>query len=327
MPAADALPHVQIYTDGGCDPNPGPGGWGAILLSGANSKEISGAEATTTNNRMELTAALSALRLLSRACRITLFTDSQYLCRSMTTWVRGWEARGWRRANGAPVENQDLLEKLVAEAARHEIEWRWLRGHTGHRLNERADHLATRARERLVAVGWPPHEEVLAAQRPPASSEHLDTVEIYARGCSLGASGPGGYAAILVRSDAEEETASGGWPVTTSNAMQLWAAIVGLQGLRQPSRVMIHTPSQYVLQGATQWLGRWERSGWRTKDGGQVKHREIWEELAHVMGDHDIQWVLLRGNTDPHATRAARLARDEAERQSTRSSRRISRSD
>ncbi|HVB67605.1 MAG TPA: ribonuclease HI [Acetobacteraceae bacterium] len=141
--------HVEIWTDGGCKPNPGRGGWAAILRFGDHERELSGAEPVTTNNRMELTAALSALEVLKRPCTVVLHTDSEYLRNGVTRWHQGWVRRNWRNAAGDPVANMDLWRRLLAAAAVHRIEWRWVRGHAGDRMNERADVLATAARERL----------------------------------------------------------------------------------------------------------------------------------------------------------------------------------
>ena len=133
---------VEIHTDGACSGNPGPGGWGAILSWRGKEKELSGAEPLTTNNRMELTAAIEALEALKRPMRVRLWTDSEYLRQGITTWLKGWRARGWRTADRKPVKNQDLWERLDAAQARHQFEWRWLKGHAGHAENERADQLA-----------------------------------------------------------------------------------------------------------------------------------------------------------------------------------------
>ena len=140
---------VEIWTDGGCKPNPGPGGWAAILRFGAHERVLSGAETATTNNRMELTAAAAALEALSRPCQVALYTDSEYLKNGITRWKEGWVRRNWRNAAGDPVANMDLWRRVLDAAARHEIAWHWVRGHAGHALNERADQLATEARERL----------------------------------------------------------------------------------------------------------------------------------------------------------------------------------
>lgn len=133
---------VEIYTDGACSGNPGPGGWGALLLYGEHEKEITGGEFETTNNRMELMAAIQALNLLKRPCKITLYTDSTYVKNGITEWIDGWKAKGWKTAAKKPVKNADLWQALDTAAARHDIDWRWVKGHAGNPENERADALA-----------------------------------------------------------------------------------------------------------------------------------------------------------------------------------------
>ena len=137
-------PEVVIYTDGACSGNPGPGGWGAVMMSGAHKRDLWGGEPLTTNNRMELFAAIASLEALKRPCRVELHTDSQYVRQGITEWISGWKARGWRTAAKAPVKNEDLWRRLDAARARHEVSWRWVKGHAGHPLNERADALARR---------------------------------------------------------------------------------------------------------------------------------------------------------------------------------------
>jgi ribonuclease HI len=141
---------VEIYCDGACSGNPGPGGYGAILRYQGRTKEISGGEVLTTNNRMELTAAIEALRQLTRPCRVTVTTDSQYLVKGMTEWIEGWQRKGWRNSKKEPVLNRDLWEALLELASFHSINWRWVRGHDGHIENERCD---TLAREAITAQG------------------------------------------------------------------------------------------------------------------------------------------------------------------------------
>ena len=136
---------VVIYTDGACSGNPGPGGWGAILTYGDNCKEISGGEANTTNNRMELMAAISALEALKRNARVELHTDSSYLRDGITKWIHGWKRNGWKTADKKPVKNAELWQRLDEITRQHQIDWRWVKGHAGHPENERADELAREA--------------------------------------------------------------------------------------------------------------------------------------------------------------------------------------
>ena len=136
------LKQVTIFTDGSCEGNPGPGGWAAVLLSGVHRREVSGSEAATTNNRMELLAAIESLNALKEPCRVELFTDSQYLRNGINRWVAGWKRNGWRTRDKQAVKNEDLWRRLDALVGRHQIEWKWVKGHAGHEHNERCDELA-----------------------------------------------------------------------------------------------------------------------------------------------------------------------------------------
>jgi ribonuclease HI len=148
---------IEIYTDGACKGNPGPGGWGALLRSGTTEKELCGGASNTTNNRMELTAVIEALAALTKPCQVTLYLDSEYVRKGVTEWMAGWKAKGWRTAAKQPVKNQDLWQRLDAllAASQHKIDWRWVRGHAGNAGNERADALANRG--------------VLLGAKPPAA--------------------------------------------------------------------------------------------------------------------------------------------------------------
>ena len=137
-------PEVTIFTDGACSGNPGPGGWGAILISGANEREICGGEPATTNNRMELMAAIQALEALNKPCKVELHTDSQYVMKGIQEWIHNWKRRGWTTADKKPVKNDDLWKRLDQARLRHDVDWRWVKGHAGHVMNERADELARR---------------------------------------------------------------------------------------------------------------------------------------------------------------------------------------
>ena len=135
---------LVIFTDGACRGNPGPGGWGAVMIWGAHEKELCGGEPDTTNNRMELMAAIMALEAITKPCQVELHTDSKYVQTGIKEWIHGWKARGWRTAAKAPVKNEDLWRRLDEARLRHEVDWRWVKGHAGNELNERADALARR---------------------------------------------------------------------------------------------------------------------------------------------------------------------------------------
>jgi ribonuclease HI len=142
---------VEIYTDGACRGNPGPGGWAALLVAGAERKEVTGSEAATTNNRMELRAAIGGLNALKRRCAVKLYTDSKYVLQGVTEWMPNWKARGWRTAAREPVKNQDLWQELDLAVAAQDIEWIWVKGHSGHEGNEYVDQLANVAIDKMLA--------------------------------------------------------------------------------------------------------------------------------------------------------------------------------
>ena len=145
------MKHVELFTDGACRGNPGPGGWGALLTYAGRERELYGAEPATTNNRMELRAAIEGLAVLSRRCEVVLTTDSTYVMKGITEWLPNWKRRNWKTANRKPVANADLWQLLDEQSQRHEISWRWVKGHSGHAGNERADALANRAIDEMLA--------------------------------------------------------------------------------------------------------------------------------------------------------------------------------
>ena len=147
-----SAPSVYLYTDGACKGNPGPGGWGVLMRYGRHEKELFGGEAQTTNNRMELSAVIEGLAALTRPCRVVICTDSQYVKNGMEKWIHGWKRNGWKTAAKQPVKNAELWQRLDELAAQHQIEWQWVRGHTGHTENERADELANRGAAQAAAA-------------------------------------------------------------------------------------------------------------------------------------------------------------------------------
>ena len=147
-----SAPSVYLYTDGACKGNPGPGGWGVLMRYGRHEKELLGGEAQTTNNRMELTAIIQGLAALKRPCAVVIYTDSQYVKNGMEKWIHGWKRNGWKTAAKQPVKNAELWQRLDELAAQHQIEWQWVRGHTGHPENERADELANRGAAQAAAA-------------------------------------------------------------------------------------------------------------------------------------------------------------------------------
>ncbi len=296
------LPEVTVYTDGGADPNPGPGGWGAVLLAvGGAAKELRGGEPQTTNNRMELTAAIRALEALKQRCRVQLFTDSQYLRKGITQWLPGWIARGWRRKDGE-LQNEDLWRRLADLVREHDIRWSWVKGHAGNRWNERADQLATLAiREQRAARGTAPTTGMPIAAPPDA--------EVFLRiSC---AKGKGGWAA-LVRQAGEERVLSGAVSATTPNQLDLIAAAQVLEQLPERITVAVHTGSDYLRNGASGWLEGWKRRGWKTQEGNPVSNRALWERLEAAMTARKVRWPDVKGREVEELEALGRVAKEAA---------------
>ena len=288
------LHQVEIYTDGGCDPNPGPGGWGAIIRMGSREWELKGNDPATTNNRMELQAATAALAMLKSKlgrCHVDLYTDSEYLRRGITEWIAGWERNGWRTAGKQPVKNQELWRRLRTLTQAHIVNWHWLKGHAGHPLNERADRLATNARRALKSK-----KETTEIPRP--ANDGRPTVEICVKASCLGAKGPGGWAAIL-RMGEHVKSISGGQAETTANAMLIRGAAEGLRALDRPCHVIIYSDAEYLIKGANQWIRGWQARNWRTRDGKAVANQAEWKALLAAAAPHQVSWLSARGDSAP----------------------------
>ena len=286
------LPEVTIYTDGACDPNPGPGGWAAILQSGPHTKELTGGEANTTNNRMELQAVISALGTLNQPCRVQLYTDSEYVRRGVTEYLENWKAKGWRTSDKKSVANRDLWEALDRALQRHALEWHWVKGHAGHPLNERADRLA---------VSMIPRSHL-----PLADAE---AVHLFTGVSCLGASGPGAWAVVMRAGEAVNEW-SGSEAQTSANRLHLLAIARGLEAAPPGAKVHLYTPSDYAAQGARQWVKAWAAQGWRTKSGEAVKHKEVWQAIQAAAEQRAVNWHCLKDEVRPaESQRAEELAR------------------
>ncbi|HEY7216305.1 MAG TPA: ribonuclease HI [Thermoanaerobaculia bacterium] len=289
---SEPLPEVTIYTDGGADPNPGTGGWAAVLIDAASGKarEISGGEPHATNNRMELTAAIRALEALKRPCRVHLFTDSLYLRKGITEWLPDWTARGWRRKTGE-LQNEDLWRRLAELVERHEVHWDWVRGHAGNKWNERADQLAT---------------QEIRRRRSEKRTVPAPEAEVFLRVSCAGRKG--GWAA-LVRHGGEETVLSGGLSSTTSNQLDLLGAIAALERLPPGTAVAVHTGSDYLRNGATRWLEGWKRRGWKTQEGQPVLNRELWERLEMAMAARRVTWPDVKGREVPELKELGKVAK------------------
>jgi ribonuclease HI len=276
MTDTPALPEVVIYTDGACDPNPGPGGWAALLMFGLHRKTLSGHDRTTTNNRMELQAIIGALQALTQPCQVRLHTDSEYVRKGVTLYLSRWKAKGWRTAGKQTVANRDLWETLDAATQRHQVEWLWVKGHAGDEHNEEVDRLA---------VSMIPRSALPLAE---AGAAHL-----FAGASCLGAAGPGGWAAVVRAGESTREL-SGREAETSANRLHLLAVARGLASLPEQATVHVYTPSDYVAQGAESWLKGWARGGWRTKGGQPVKHADVWQAIQQAQAARQVHWHCLK---------------------------------
>jgi len=287
---------VTLYTDGACDPNPGPGGWAVLLLFGDHQKTLTGSAPKTTNNRMELQAVISGLEALTRPCRVRLCTDSEYVHKGVTEYMERWKTRGWRTSAKEPVANRELWEALDAALQRHTIEWNWVKGHAGDPHNETVDRLATG----MIA-------------RPALPTADTTATHIFAGASCLGASGPGGWAAVVRAGTAAREL-SGREAQTSANRLHLLAVVQGLGALPAGAAAHVYTPSDYVAQGAEHWVKQWARNGWQTKQGQAVKHSELWQTILQARQQRSIQWHCLKNEAarPDESKRADELARGAA---------------
>ena len=288
-------PRYDVYTDGGADPNPGPGGWGAVILDRrtGNRRELSGGADRATNNRMELTAAIRALEDLDPGVSVRLFTDSIYLKKGITEWLPEWIARGWRRKGGT-LKNEDLWRRLAELTEDRTVEWLWIKGHAGHEHNERADELATEEiRSRRVGS---------SGARPQTDAEVLVRVS--------GGSG-GGWAAAVRRGD-ETELLTGAEPEASANELDVLAAAEALETLPEGLSVAVYTGSDYLRNGATRWIETWRRKGWTTKAGTPVKNRAAWERLDRALASRDVSWPSIKGETPRGWKELGKMARTAA---------------
>lgn len=272
------LPHnrgLVIYTDGACSPNPGPGGWGAVLLAGGKViKELSGFGGQSTNNRMELTAAVAALQSLDSPQQVTVYTDSTYLRHGISDWINGWQRNGWLTADRKPVKNADLWQELLLLIKRHQVIWKWVRGHGSDRWNLRADELAVLARK----SGEERRHDAPAPDHGPAADDVCLSLGVTCRQ----AAGIGGWAVILRWRD-RVRVLGGRVEGMTANQLYIHAAIEGLRALKKDVPVHIYTYSGYLRDGAGTWLEGWRQRQWQTREGEPVSNRELWQCLAALL--------------------------------------------
>lgn len=268
-------PHVTIYTDGGCEPNPGIGGYGVVLIFDDHEQDISGGELESTNNRMELTAAIKALEALNQPYEVDLYTDSEYLKNGITQWINNWIKKNWRN-----VKNPDLWQQLHEATQRHTIRWHWVKGHAGVEYNERVDQLAMAEIDRLRR-----------STRP--TDENVSQIIIYSHGsCGDLYIGSGGWAVILVAENTIKEL-KGSEKWSTNNRLALISAIKALEMIESKHEIEFYTDSQYLVDGITRYINSWIKNNWHKSDGTQVKNKELWQQLRQLASGHEIKWKVV----------------------------------
>jgi ribonuclease HI len=293
-------PRVTIYTDGGADPNPGTGGWAAIVLpDGGKQRELSGGEPRTTNNRMELTAAIRALEALPQPSTVRMVTDSMYLRKGVMQWLEGWIKRGWKRRDGE-LQNEDLWRRLSELIVVHDVDWDWVKGHAGNRWNERADQLASQAIHAQRGAARPKSEAI-----PTLAPE----AEVFLR---VSCSGRCAGWAALVRHRGGEQVLTGRHPGASANQLDLHAALAAVESLPPGTSVAVHTGSDYLRNGAESWLVGWKRRGWKTQEGKPVANRDLWERLESALAARRVAWPSLKGRDVPELEALGAAAKEAA---------------
>lgn len=295
-----SLPTVTIYTDGSCSPNPGPGGWGVVILPDKGKKrELSGKVPEATNNRMELQASLEALQSLSRPSAVALYTDSKYVQKGITSWIENWRKRNWLTAANEAVKNRDLWEALDTEIKKHQVQWFWVKGHADDPYNERADELAVAARGRKAL---------------PLTDE--TAVHIFLGITWKQKTKVGSWASVF-RYQKHFKVIGGLVENSSANRIHIQSACNTLRTLKRRLPVHLYTSSGYLAEGAGNWVKGWARNGWQTRDGKVVSNKEEWQELTGVLQKFSVTFHVMDKEMPPcHGQEAKELAREWVERSS-----------
>jgi ribonuclease HI len=273
-------PLVIIYSDGACAPNPGPGGWAAILRfdspsTGLIEKELKGSHpATTTSIRMELQAAIEGLKALKSPCQVELYTDSKYLYQGAVEWLSDWKSRGWRSRKGGKVKNIDLWLLLDQLSQVHEIKWFWIKGHANDSLNQRVDALA---RSQIPD--------------PELPEDDKEAYHLYIRAACQEHQGGWG---VVIRFGEKTKDLSGREANATANQMELRAAVEGLRAVSEGRCVHIYTTSDYVYSGMVHDIVQWQENGWITSTSKPVRYSELWQETLELQKHRHVEWHWLR---------------------------------
>ena len=290
----DMLPRVRIYTDGSCRPNPGPGGWGVVIIDrDEQAATFSGSEEDTTNNRMELTAALRGLQQLSEPHQVELYTDSRYVKDGINLWMKNWLARGWTTITGEDVRNRDLWQQLAAEITRHSIEWSWVKGHGTERWNILADELAGGARQKTLL---------------PLGDE--DSIHIFLAITWRQKIGAGAWSGVM-RYRNHFRVVGNVRREGSGNSLHIVSAVESLAELKRRIPVHIYTTSGYLKEGASSWLNQWRGRDWQTREGAEVSNRAEWQALAGVLDRVPVTFHVIDKAEPPcHLAAAKEMAKD-----------------
>lgn len=287
-----SLPRVTIYSDGSCSPNPGPGGWGVVILpEKGKQRELSGKVIETTNNRMELQASLEALRALPRASEVQLYTDSKYVRNGISKWIVNWQKNNWLTAEKEAVKNRDLWEFLNQEIQRHEVQWHWIKGHANNQHNERADELAVSARGRPILPLF------------DNTAVHIFIGITWRQKLKIGS-----WAAVF-RYQNHFKVIGGVVENSSANRIHIQSACDALSTLKKRLPINLYTSSSYLKDGAGNWLKGWERNGWKTRDAKIVSNKEEWQTLNLLMHEFAVSFYVVDKTMPPcHSQEAKELA-------------------
>jgi ribonuclease HI len=274
---------IEIYTDGACQSNPGPGGWGAVILyPNRLPLKINGGEKSTTNNQMELTAVIKALESIEGSQdKISLYTDSKYVKEGVTNWLKKWKQNKWKTSLNTPVKNQTLWQRLDSCAKEWDIQWKWVKGHAGNKWNETADQLA---REAVPNVK--PQAEQKTDKLP---IDDPDAIHIFIAIAFSSKKKEGAWAAYL-RYKTHTKSVSGKVENSSSNQIHICSAIGGLKLIKRKYPIHVYTLSDYLKDGASIWIRNWHRNNWKTKEGVPVKHKDLWIALQKLTQGCQIIW-------------------------------------
>ena len=312
-----ALDHtIRVYTDGACRGNPGRGGWGVVIEHGRDRTEANGAHPHTTNNRMELTAAIEALERIAPAynrVEVQITTDSSYVRNGITEWMATWKTNGWRTSRGAAVKNRDLWQRLASACTRCTVTWQWVKGHSGHPGNSRADKLA---RDGLLGVVIGHAGEPQAPpSAPSAPHDGTELVRVYLsrewtprRGPGGSRHGRGAWAAVI-EDGTTTASITGVDEDSTKQRLELSAAVEALARVGTGRNVEVNTCSHYLENGVTHWLDTWARQDWYRGAGGRIKNHNLWAKLAAERARLQVHWQWHRSEAaGPGCGRAAAIA-------------------